>query len=172
MLSTSVGYCNGSHPNPTYEDVCSGTTGHAEVVQVCGDGCVWVVALLQPSESLLKPPESLLKPSESLLKPPESLLEPRQCGCTLWRWPSWMHTCDHQVTSPVPSTCTAHQVLFDPAQVGYEALLDVFFNNHDPTQENRQGNDVGTQYRSGARTTRVALRPLLYKDHVKGVTST
>ena len=45
------------------------------------------------------------------------------------------------------------QVEYDPAQVGYEQLLDVFFANHDPTQLNRQGPDVGTQYRSVVSTT-------------------
>jgi peptide-methionine (S)-S-oxide reductase len=66
------GYMGGPTPNPTYRDVCSGTTGHAEVVQVT----------------------------------------------------------------------------FDPAVVSYADLLDVFFTTHDPTTLNRQGNDVGTQYRS------------------------
>ncbi|MEO6778216.1 MAG: peptide-methionine (S)-S-oxide reductase MsrA [Gemmatimonadaceae bacterium] len=70
--STGSGYEGGTKPNPTYEDVCSHTTGHAEVVEVD----------------------------------------------------------------------------FDPATVGYNALLDVFWNNHDPTTLNRQGPDVGTQYRS------------------------
>lgn len=42
----------------------------------------------------------------------------------------------------------AIRVTFDPAQVGYDDLLDIFFATHDPTQLNRQGNDVGTQYRS------------------------
>ena len=72
VTATAAGYEGGSKPNPTYEDVCSHTTGHAEVVQVD----------------------------------------------------------------------------FDPAQVGYNTLLDVFWNNHNPTQLNRQGPDVGTQYRS------------------------
>ncbi len=72
VVSTAAGYEGGTLENPTYEDVCSNTTGHAEVVQV----------------------------------------------------------------------------EFDPAQVGYNALLDVFWNNHDPTTLNRQGPDVGTQYRS------------------------
>jgi peptide-methionine (S)-S-oxide reductase len=73
VYSTAVGYAAGYTPNPTYEEVCSGLTGHAEVVRV----------------------------------------------------------------------------VFDPAQVGFEDLLRVFWENHDPTQGMRQGNDIGTQYRSG-----------------------
>ena len=72
VTATAVGYLGGSLQNPSYEDVCSGTTGHAEVVQVD----------------------------------------------------------------------------YDPARVSYEQLLDVFWENHNPTQLNRQGPDVGTQYRS------------------------
>ena len=76
VISTSVGYAGGYTPNPTYEEVCSGRTGHNEVVRV----------------------------------------------------------------------------VFDPAVTSYEALLKLFWENHDPTQGMRQGNDVGTQYRSGVYT--------------------
>ncbi|MCE3284409.1 MAG: peptide-methionine (S)-S-oxide reductase [Steroidobacteraceae bacterium] len=73
VYSTSAGYAGGLTPNPTYEEVCSGLTGHNEVVRV----------------------------------------------------------------------------VYDPDDVGYEELLKVFWESHDPTQGMRQGNDVGTQYRSG-----------------------
>jgi len=73
VYSTAVGYAAGHTPNPTYREVCSGLTGHNEVVLV----------------------------------------------------------------------------VYDPAKVRYEELLKVFWENHDPTQGMRQGNDVGTQYRSG-----------------------
>jgi len=72
VKSTAVGYAGGSLRNPTYHDVCTGTTGHAEVVQV----------------------------------------------------------------------------EYDPAVTAYDDLLTVFWENHDPTTLNRQGPDVGTQYRS------------------------
>jgi peptide-methionine (S)-S-oxide reductase len=72
VIDTAVGYCGGKTANPTYEEVCSDETGHAEVVQVT----------------------------------------------------------------------------FDPRRVSYDSLLDIFFTSHNPTTLDRQGPDVGSQYRS------------------------
>jgi peptide-methionine (S)-S-oxide reductase len=82
--TTAVGYAAGGTANPSYEEVCSGRTGHNEVVRV----------------------------------------------------------------------------VFDPALVSYEKLLKIFWESHDPTQGMRQGNDVGTQYRSGIYTSSVEQKRL------------
>lgn len=76
VFSTAVGYSGGYTPNPTYEEVCTGLTGHSEVVKI----------------------------------------------------------------------------IYDPAKVSYRDLLRVFWESHNPTQSMRQGNDIGTQYRSGIYT--------------------
>jgi peptide-methionine (S)-S-oxide reductase len=82
VFTTAVGYAGGLTPNPTYKEVCSGLTGHAEVVLV----------------------------------------------------------------------------VFDPKELAYEAVLRAFWEGHDPTQGMRQGNDVGTQYRSALYLTRDSQR--------------
>jgi peptide-methionine (S)-S-oxide reductase len=82
VYTTAVGYASGLTPNPTYQEVCTGATGHAEIVLV----------------------------------------------------------------------------VFDPRRLGYEELLRIFWENHDPTQGMRQGNDRGTQYRSGIYASTSAQR--------------
>ena len=106
VWTTAVGYSGGHTPNPTYEEVCSGLTGHNEAVLV----------------------------------------------------------------------------VFDPAEIPFEGVLGVFWDNHDPTMGMRQGNDVGTQYRSGiyvaddaqwaaAEATRDAFAPLLAAAHFDPITT-
>ena len=91
VYSTAVGYQGGYTPNPSYEETCTGLTGHAEAVQV----------------------------------------------------------------------------VYDPEQVSYEDLLKVFWESHDPTQGNRQGNDVGTQYRSAAYWTTEEQREAIERSRAR-----
>ncbi|GAA1094767.1 peptide-methionine (S)-S-oxide reductase MsrA [Nocardiopsis metallicus] len=106
IITTAVGYAGGYTPNPTYEEVCSGLTGHTEMVRV----------------------------------------------------------------------------VFDPERISFTEILKVFWEGHDPTQGMRQGNDVGTQYRSAiyyhseaqreaAEATRDAFQPILIRSGYGTITT-
>ena len=128
--ATAVGYAGGHTANPTYEEVCSGRTGHTEVVQaVFGLGCFWGAER------------------------------------KFWEFGDGIHATavgyagGHTANPTYEEVCsgrTGHTevvlVVFDPKKISYEQLLKTFWENHNPTQGMRQGNDVGTQYRSAIYT--------------------
>jgi peptide-methionine (S)-S-oxide reductase len=168
--STAAGYAAGLTPNPTYQEVCSGMTGHNEVVQV---GC-------DPSKTsypaLLKLVWDSHDPTQGLRQGNDAGTPYRSGICTFglgcfwgaekgfWQAPGVLSTAVGYAggTTPNPSyeeVCsglTGHnevvQVVFDPSKTSYPALLKLFWESHDPTQGMRQGNDAGTQYRSGIYT--------------------
>ena len=148
VTDTSVGYTQGRDPTPTYEAVCSGGTGHTEAVQVAAASSqAQAQAVLH---TLIK--YQLIVTS---CKPDHEWM---LICCT----PAYIRHCACSVSSSSTATVMVWAVLqtliwgllrlqvnYNPSECSYESLLDCFLEHVDPTTKNRQGMDMGTQYRSG-----------------------
>ena len=120
-----MGYTQGTDTAPTYEGVCSGRTGHTEAVQVSSVAHIMIAV---PTPTTVMHHQFWVLPQAGGRASTASSCSPHACllSCS-WR----------------------PQVYYKPGECSYEDLLNCFFNNVDPTTKNRQGMDMGTQYRSG-----------------------
>lgn len=139
MSETMVGYTAGQDPAPFYESVCSGQTGHTEAVQACYP--IQVIACIVQT----------LMGCQAAWGVCGSWLTCCLLTCVVIPCTSCMAHGNLLACSGIHgNTCTAlAQVYYNPSECSYEQLLDCFFANVDPTTKNRQGMDMGTQYRSG-----------------------
>lgn len=178
VIATEVGYSQGSVEDPSYEDVCSGQTGHVEVVQVTYNSqevcvCGWVLSswvaqgLQQTTQCRNKHISTVSVCVCGLVWLVDGLcrlgaaavggfalklvcVAAVLAGLVLSQQPCCTLAAEglpgpllltNSVVSPTPGLAP------DALQVTFRQLLDEFFKRHDPTALNRQGNDVGTQYR-------------------------
>ena len=124
----------GSAEAPSYQAVCSGRTGHTEAVQVC-----------QLRLEQLSAARSLPNFSERSAEPIAVI-----CNQISEARGPYRHFLAHWPTQAVTFQWrTVLQVYYDPSETSYDRLLELFFERVDPTTKDRQGNDAGSQYRSG-----------------------